>query len=46
MKLTRQEEIHFNNQIRVLSDDERIAKMKSFISHGTKSTYDPCMYVT
>ena len=46
MKLTRQEEIHFNNQIRVLSDDERIAQMKSFISHGTKSTYDHCMDVT
>lgn len=46
MQLTPSEEIHFNKQIRHLSDDIRINQMKSFISHGTKSTYDHCMDVT
>ena len=46
MKLTRQEEIHFNNKIRTLREDQRITQMKAFVSHGSKTTYDHCMDVT
>lgn len=45
MKLTAEEEQLFLKKIKPLSTSLSVLKMKNYISHGTKSTYDHCLDV-
>jgi uncharacterized protein len=44
-KMTKQEEVEFQNRVRSVAQDSRCLQMKRYLQHGRITTYDHCMDV-